>query len=50
MCAIFLFCVMYCADHCVFEALVPSAMYLGGRVVVGSAFYEIYMGAMPIFY
>ena len=40
----FLICVIGCADHCVYEALVPSAMYLGGRVVVGSAFYEILWG------
>jgi len=39
---LFYFCVIGCADHCVYEALVPSTVYLGGRVVVGSEFYEIF--------
>jgi hypothetical protein len=38
------FCVIGCADHCVYVGVGTPNLYLGGRVVVGSAFYEILWG------
>jgi hypothetical protein len=50
MCAMFLNCVIGCADHCVCCCASYMLQYLVGRVVVGSAFYVIFMGAMLLIY
>ena len=39
---LFLICVIDCAEHCVYIGLGTINCILGGRVVVGSAFYEIF--------
>ena len=40
------FCVIDCAEHCVYIGIGTINCILGGRVVVGSAFYEIFLVAM----
>ena len=38
----FYFGVIWCAEHCVYIVVGTITVCLGGRVVVGSAFYEIF--------